>query len=175
MSQKILLSTIKWKVFMLQFLYLVMIDDERKSFMRQLIKVTLTILPFLYMALIWLFSSLPHNAVMELPSSSADRFIKEALHVVEFGLLHLLFVLALLANGRLSDTTHIFAAVFAGFYGLLDEIHQAFVPSRSATVIDAIKDLTGVIIAYLVIKHTCFFGFDRRLGRLLHSFQRWVR
>ncbi|AJD92317.1 hypothetical protein JMA_30000 [Jeotgalibacillus malaysiensis] len=124
------------------------------------LKLFITALPFLYMILIWVLSSLPHDAVIELPSGSFDRFLKESLHLIEFGILHFLFIAALLVHGKLNVATHTLAAVFASFYGFVDEIHQAFVPYRSATIIDAVKDIIGVVVVYLLIQRFYFVKKD---------------
>ncbi|WP_019153936.1 VanZ family protein [Robertmurraya massiliosenegalensis] len=115
--------------------------------MRSLLKWFIRVLPFIYMGMIWLMSSMPANAIVELPDLSLDRFIKESLHLVEFAILYLLLVAALLTTGKFSLALSIVCAVIASLYGLLDEIHQSFVPARSATVIDFVKDVTGVIVA----------------------------
>ena len=41
--------------------------------------------------------------------------------------------------------------VISSLYGLTDEIHQSFVPYRSATVIDLVKDCIGVLVASWVL------------------------
>ncbi|TFE04100.1 VanZ family protein [Jeotgalibacillus salarius] len=130
------------------------------------LKLFITALPFMYMILVWVLSSLPHDAVLELPSGSFDRFLKESLHLIEFGILHFLFIAALLVHGKLTVATHTLAAVFAAFYGFVDEIHQAFVPYRSATMIDAVKDVVGVLIVYLVVQRFYFVKKDSILRKL---------
>lgn len=112
----------------------------------------LWVVPLLYLMMIWKMSSQPHNAYVELPDSSVDRFIKESLHLIEFAILYLLFVLAASYNKKLTPATNLLFAIVAGLYGLTDEIHQSFVPYRSATLIDFVKDITGVTIAYYIIK-----------------------
>lgn len=118
----------------------------------KLLQRVLWVLPVLYMMLIWNMSSQPHNAYVELPNSSVDRFIKESLHLVEFAILYLLFVLAAFFNKKLTPTSNLVFAVIAALYGLTDELHQSFVPYRSATLIDLVKDITGVAIAYYIIR-----------------------
>ncbi|MFB1082120.1 VanZ family protein [Jeotgalibacillus sp. JSM ZJ347] len=137
------------------------------------LKLFITTLPFIYMILIWVLSSLPHNAVIELPSGSIDRFLKESLHLIEFGILHFLFIAALLVHGKLNVATHTLAAVFAAFYGFTDEIHQAFIPYRSATMIDAVKDVTGVLFVYLVVQRFYFVKKDSGLRRLFVRVERY--
>ncbi|MDG5471204.1 VanZ family protein [Jeotgalibacillus sp. ET6] len=143
--------------------------------MKKWVKIFFTALPFLYMSLIWFLSDRPSDTVLALQNESLDLFIKESLHLVEFGILHFLFIAALLAHGKLTTATHTAAAVFAAFYGLLDEIHQAFVPSRSATVIDAIKDLIGVIIVYVVIQRAYFVQKNGWVAKRLQRFEMWFK
>ncbi|TDL32910.1 hypothetical protein E2R51_09610 [Jeotgalibacillus sp. S-D1] len=143
--------------------------------MKKWIKRLCMILPLLYMILIWTLSSMPDDAVVKLPSNSVDRFFKESMHLIEFGILHLLFILALLVNGKLTVATHVVAAVFASFYGFLDEIHQAFVPWRSATVVDAVKDVLGVLVVYLLIQRVYFVKKEGYIGQKMHAFEAWIR
>ena len=124
--------------------------------MRILLKFALTAAPFLYMILIWIMSSNPDDAVIRFPNDTWDRFIKESLHLIEFAILYGLFVLALLAHGKLRYTLNFAVALIAIFYGFIDEIHQSFVPSRSSTMIDAAKDLLGVTILFWIVNRTYF-------------------
>lgn len=103
------------------------------------------------MILIWVLSSLPHNAIVELPDSTVDRFIKESLHLVEFAILYLFLIGAALTFKPYSLKISLICAVIAGAYGVLDEIHQSFVPYRSATLIDVVKDIVGAVVAFFVV------------------------
>ncbi len=143
--------------------------------MKKLLVWFLRILPLAYMAAIWIMSSNPSDALVELPNQSVDRFIKESLHLVEFGILYVLLVLAALTTGHF---TTVMSFVFMGvaiLYGLLDEIHQSFVPYRSATVIDFVKDVIGVLAASHFIHHAYFSGKFERLGRILRGIEERVR
>jgi len=113
-------------------------------------------LPLAYMALIWTLSSFPADEFVALPDLSLDRIIKESLHLVEFGILYLLFVLALYGNGQLTKKTSLIFAIIACLYGALDEIHQSFVPYRSATWIDLVKDVIGVTVASYCVNRFYF-------------------
>ncbi|MBM7648372.1 VanZ family protein [Bacillus ectoiniformans] len=141
-----------------------------KSFARGLS----TIAPFLYMIAIWVMSGLPHDAIVQLPQNDVDRWMKESLHLIEFAILYGLIVNAFLANGRFTTATHLAAAIIASFYGLIDEIHQAFVPYRSATIIDAVKDITGVLICYLIVRYTYFENPRSRITQMMLKFSRWA-
>ncbi|UII55720.1 VanZ family protein [Cytobacillus spongiae] len=109
-------------------------------------------LPFLYMALIWKLSSMPANAIVELSYQSIDRFIKESMHLIEFAILYILLVLAFLSVGRFSAQINWLCILIACSYGIIDEIHQSFIPYRSATIIDAVKDITGVLVAAYIVR-----------------------
>lgn len=133
------------------------------------------ILPILYMIAVWIMSSLPADAVVELPAYDLDRFIKEALHLVEFAILFWLLVGALLTVGPLSAKASLICALVAAAYGGLDELHQSFVPYRSATVIDLVKDWIGVTVSWWIVREAYFRGVRFAwIERMLKSFQRGV-
>ena len=124
--------------------------------MKKTIKILVTTLPFLYMIAIWIMSSQPDDIILDLPSSSVDRFIKEALHLVEFGILYILFVSALAVNQKLKPGLSLFAAIIASLYGIVDEFHQSFIPYRSASFIDVVKDVIGVLAVYFHVQYHYF-------------------
>ncbi|MEK3806918.1 VanZ family protein [Bacillus sp. FSL H8-0547] len=122
---------------------------------KPIFKWALTIAPILYMILIWILSSLPADAIIKTPFSF-DRLMKESLHLIEFGILYWLIALAFAANGRWTAKASVLAAVISILYGATDEIHQYFVPYRSATVIDLVKDTIGVLVSFYIMKVTYF-------------------
>ncbi|WP_066309842.1 VanZ family protein [Bacillus sp. FJAT-29814] len=131
-------------------------------------KWILRALPLLYMAAIWIQSSLPSNHFVELPDSSLDRTIKESLHLIEFAILYVLLVIALLTRrGAFTPGWNFACAVFAAFYGISDEIHQSFYPYRSASVFDLVKDFTGILVCYYFISGALFRGRFSGLVRML--------
>lgn len=135
-----------------------------RSKLRHFLKWLLWLLPVAYMILIWTLSSMPSDAIVEFPDSNVDVFIKESMHLVEFAILYLLFVFASYATGTFSARRNILFTIIACLYGVTDEIHQSFVPYRSATVIDVIKDVIGVLISY-------YFVRNRGTGYLFRSKQ----
>ncbi|MGM0875076.1 MAG: VanZ family protein [Bacillota bacterium] len=118
-------------------------------------KLIVTILPLLYMALIWTLSSHPADAFVNTPYSF-DALLKESLHLIEFAILYWLIAFTFMAHNKWSKSTSLFAAIVAILYGLTDEIHQSFVPFRSATVIDFVKDTIGVVVSYMIAKRRFF-------------------
>lgn len=135
--------------------------------LKWLVRSTLRILPLGYMAFIWYLSSQSSGAVVNF--SFYDSLIKESLHLVEFALLYALLVLALLTWGELSPRGNKIALVIAVLYALLDEFHQYFVPSRSATVTDLIKDFLGIAVVWYLIKKNYFAQQPTRLGGWLRK------
>ncbi|WP_203363510.1 VanZ family protein [Bacillus sp. REN10] len=133
-----------------------------------------TIAPLLYIVAVWMMSSLPHDAIVSLPQNEIDRLFKESLHLIEFAVLYGLIVNALLANGRFTSATNVAAALIACFYGFIDEIHQAFIPYRSASIIDAVKDVTGVLVCYFLVNYKYFQRPSSRIHQWMHKFSHWV-
>lgn len=139
----------------------------------KIFKWPLRLLPFIYMALIWIMSSLPSNQFVELPASDVDRFMKESLHLVEFGILYMLFVIAVLSVGReVTPRLNLVLAIVSVLYGLTDEIHQSFYPYRSATLIDFVKDTIGVSVGYFFVSRALFKGKFVWLQKVLELFKK---
>ena len=134
-----------------------------------MLKLFIRILPLLYMAAIWVMSSMPADAIVELPKW--DSIVKESLHLVEFGILYTLLFLAALSFKGISPKLNLLLILISSLYGLSDEIHQFFVPYRSATVIDVVKDVIGVLVASWVL----FGAYQKKrftkLGDLLHRIE----
>ena len=136
-----------------------------------MVKWLFRVLPIMYMMAIWVMSSMSSDAIVELPDSQWDAFIKESLHLVEFGILYILLALALLTMRGLSAKTNGVLILISSLYGLTDEIHQFFVPYRSATVIDLVKDIIGVLVASWILYGAYQKKRFPRLGRLLRKWE----
>ncbi|OCA82421.1 hypothetical protein A8F94_21195 [Bacillus sp. FJAT-27225] len=142
----------------------------------KIVKWAARLLPFIYMALIWIMSSLPSNHFVELPDSTLDRTIKESLHFVEFAILYGLFVIAFLTlKKKFTVQVNLILAAAASLYGLTDEIHQSFYPYRSASLFDLFKDVTGVLAVYYFVDGAMFKGKFSRLKELLGKWRDWMR
>ena len=99
------------------------------------------------MALLFLASSIPGSSV------GLQSGYDLAAHALAYGLLGVL-VLHALAGGRWRGITGRRAAgavIIAGLYGLSDELHQRFVPGRTATLLDLAADVGGALCGVLLL------------------------
>jgi len=102
------------------------------------------ILPVLH----WLFPSAGANA-LEL----MHEVIRKAAHLTEYFILGILLHRALRGEDRgWKLKWAIWAIAIAAAYASLDEFHQSFVPSRTASPWDALIDTVGVSAAQFVLK-----------------------
>jgi VanZ family protein len=130
--------------------------------------------PFAYMVLIWILSSLRHDAIIDTPFSF-DRAFKESLHLIEFGILYGLWVVYLLTKGKFTQQSNLFVALISIAYGFVDEAHQYFVPYRSATVIDLVKDTIGVLVLFFIVKRIYFSNRPTKAKDFLNWIERSFR
>ena len=138
------------------------------------LKLLFRILPVAFMVAIWVMSGLPSDAIVELPSTSVDRFIKESLHLIEFAIVYWSLVMAWLTTGKFTRKVSLICAFVAAAYGLLDEFHQSFMPYRTATLIDLVKDWIGVSVSWYLIRKAYFS--EKRfvlIRKWLKGFQRF--
>lgn len=139
--------------------------------MKKLITIALWFLPLVYMIVIWILSSLPTNTIIELPDTYWDRVWKESMHLIEFAILYILFIIALLFSGQLTLRTSMLVAIISAAYGVADEIHQSFYAYRSASLIDVLKDWLGVFAAWAHVRYHYF----HRKKSILNKIQKELR
>ncbi|MFL6559540.1 MAG: VanZ family protein [Bacillus sp. (in: firmicutes)] len=134
----------------------------------KIFKWLLRVLPFAYMAAIFIMSSLPSDHFVKLPDSKIDHTIKESLHLIEFAILYVLLVLAMLTRRKaFTPALNVACALLAALYGISDEIHQSFYSYRSASYFDLVKDFTGISVCFYFIRGALFKGKFARLGKVL--------
>lgn len=106
-------------------------------------------LPAIFMmAIIFYFSSRPGDALPDF--HDLDYLVKKAGHVIGYSLLAISLWYALGEIPRRFLSAWVLAVVFAAG----DEIHQSFVPGRSATIIDVlIFDGFGALAGLYFLKH----------------------
>jgi len=100
-----------------------------------------------YMALIFYFSSLPHPDE-ELPKFLFETLGDKLLHAIEYAVLGALCYRAFrrAAGPFAAGYAVVFAIITASLYGATDELHQAFVPVRTATWLDWMADTAGGMV-----------------------------
>lgn len=110
----------------------------------------------LYMLLIWVMSS------QVLAISTANfPFRDKGVHALEYGVLGLLLAHALCGTlvGASRAQLWLGSVALTVLFGMSDEIHQAFVPGRSADILDVIADAVGGVLgatARLFVLHRWF-------------------
>jgi polysaccharide biosynthesis protein VpsQ len=112
------------------------------------------------MILIWLQSSHFNPEVFYITILSSDpRLVLivggflELLHLFEFGILYILIIHFLLTFGQLTYSKELTAIILSFLYSVSDEIHQYFVPFRSLSAVDVIKNIIGILIMWILIRY----------------------
>jgi VanZ family protein len=105
-----------------------------------------------YMLLIWALSSIPKQF-----DFSRVPFRDKGVHFVEYGALAMLLAHAALGTWRQMRSAGLFAlaAAVTTLWGIIDEIHQAFVPGRVSDAQDVMADALGALAGatlYLLLR-----------------------
>jgi VanZ family protein len=104
----------------------------------------------LWMALLFVISSFPGSAYPRVEWPGADKLVHVALYLPLGAALAHALRQAFASRGA---GAHVAAAVLAaGLYGVSDELHQAFVPRRSADAADVLADLVGALLGALLYR-----------------------
>jgi len=83
-----------------------------------------------------------------------DTILRKAAHITEYFILVFLLYRAFKGSFDLSSFYLLFwSCVLSFLYAVSDEIHQAFVPTRSPSVKDVLIDSVGIIVFYLFVKY----------------------
>jgi len=103
----------------------------------------------LYMALIFHLSSGP---VPE-PVKHTPIFVQiKVSHITEYAILNLLLFFAIRTTTKVPYGWQAVYSIFLTYiYGLTDELHQVFVPGRSASFIDSFTNLISAVLVQGVI------------------------
>ncbi len=102
--------------------------------------------PLALMLVIFFLSSRQKISVSE--DLSTNFVIFKSLHIIEYACLTLLFIRAQILSFKLSAREAIIiSALMALAYGISDEIHQTFVPTRTGKVFDILIDSIGISLA----------------------------
>ncbi len=107
--------------------------------------------PFLWAALIFLFSSLQTIKTSEIYWQ--DFILKKTAHILEYGVFATLLYRALKGSGIERKKAAIYSIVLAVIYGISDEFHQIFTPGREPKVRDVVFDTIGASLSsYIILK-----------------------
>jgi VanZ family protein len=104
----------------------------------------------LWCALIFYMSS--QDAVSVAESRSLDIFIHKLAHLFEYAVLYLLFMFAIDPSLRRNQRYAIYGVIFTALYGLSDEVHQSFNPTRSPQAYDVLVDALGGLIGFAILR-----------------------
>jgi VanZ family protein len=95
-----------------------------------------------YMSIIFLLSSIPYPR-QPLPMVPYLPVIE---HIIEYAILGFLLSVALKKRNERLEKTLFLAILIATLYGITDEVHQFFVPGRTASIYDVISNSLGATI-----------------------------
>lgn len=103
-----------------------------------------------WMAVIYCFSAEPNsNELTRFYFGDFNFWVRKMAHASEYAILLLLIRYGLAGEDSRSKFVIAFAATVA--YAISDEIHQAFVPGRSAAVGDVVIDSAGALLCVLLL------------------------
>jgi VanZ family protein len=101
----------------------------------------------LWMGVIFFLSTLPESA-----TPGRDILPDKVCHGGEYFILAFLILFALQRTTRASFSTAFWITlVWAVLYGLSDEIHQLYVPTRQFAIGDLLADVGGVVLLFLIL------------------------
>lgn len=113
-------------------------------------RLKLVYLPLiLYWLVIFIGTTLPAGELPDVESLS-----DKTKHFIAYFILALLLNLALIFQRRLpriSKYSHLITFICAAIYGILDELHQNFIPGRQSDIMDWYADISGSLLGVLVV------------------------
>jgi len=104
---------------------------------------------FIGPVLLWLFPDLSESRL-----AAIHFLIRKAGHFTEYAILALLARRAFVASSKANIQRRWFelGLLLVTCYALLDEFHQSFVPSRTASIYDSAIDVAGGLTVLLIFK-----------------------
>ena len=86
--------------------------------------------------------------------AALHALIRKTAHFTEYAVLAMLWFVALTRERGLSRGPAAWIAfIVAACWAVLDELHQAFVPGRTASALDVVLDSTGALAAAMLGRH----------------------
>jgi len=119
---------------------------------------------YLYAALIFYISSRADLSPLVEPFF---KHTDKILHIFEFGFLCFLIIRALAASIKNFSTKQIYchALIFSIIYGIMDEVHQSFVPGRTMTIPDIIADIIGCVAIIFILHKIGYIHAQRKKAK----------
>lgn len=109
--------------------------------------------PVTVMITIFLLSSRQNIGVAE--EEAVNFAVFKTLHIIEYAVLYFLLFRAIIKTTKLEKNpwhAMLWAAAIAVLYGISDEIHQTFVPSRTGKIRDVFIDIIGISLMVMYTK-----------------------
>jgi len=101
----------------------------------------------LWMGVIFYFSTLPESA-----TPGRDILPDKVCHAGEYFILGFFILFALQRTTQVRFSTSFWITLAWGaVYGLSDEIHQLYVPTRQFDVMDIAADVSGIVVLFLIL------------------------
>lgn len=129
--------------------------DRRKRIIGFIKKAEPILSVILWGSAVFYFSNIPG-----LKSDFKDIFdliLRKTAHISEYIILTILLFRVLVRFLKSKKRILIIAMFFAFVFAISDEIHQLFVFDREGKIIDVLIDISGIFIAFLLIKVTDAF------------------
>ena len=118
-------------------------------------------LTLVYAVIILIASSIPDLKTPQLGFENQDKLY----HFIEYSIFSVLLFFTLLNSGKtfLRKNVLLISLLIGASFGILDELHQKFIPGRQADILDFTADFVGVALIQV-----CFWIYHRRKSRV-HS------
>ena len=93
-----------------------------------------------------------------LPAASMPSFgvVDKVNHLLAYFILAILLFLTLLFQQKVPlslNKAAAYALIICSLYGMLDEVHQIFIPGRSAEFLDFLADACGALLGVLLMNY----------------------
>jgi VanZ family protein len=110
-----------------------------------------------WMALIFILSAQP--GLLEIDDEASEKIFYKSGHIIAYAILAWLWWRALAPRRQVAWSILSVAFSLTVLYGISDEIHQLFVPSRYGRLADVLFDASGALLAVLLLRRFRWLRF----------------